>query len=748
MWKHIVAVTMLLATGMAAGKDRPLTEQDLERIAQKLSTSLVQVEIQLQMDNGEAPREVCPNCGRVHNQSEHLEQERPMVRAGYLLSDHRVLLRDPSIHPRFIKSWAVRFGEQTAGAKPVALARQQPAMLLELEGPLAGAVPLAFQANGKVELGIQYVLRDGRWYVSATAVSLAPTVFVRTDQKHLSLGSVPPLLTDRKGVPVGICLIDHLRLGDSWKGSPLDWPMVSMAEIDRLNQMLGQRAARAAFCAQLNFRSPRGEGDSAFPFSRFMPSETGGGQASATEQTTLALLVGSDQVLVFAALDQGQTARLEKITLCPQEGEPIPASFVGSLKDFGCLVARPDQPREGAMELVPGTIHDYADQLLLTLRAEVWGKRQVVRFDHVFLSNLEVGWRNGVYPRFEGADRSVLVDLSGRVVAIPMPRRPAPRSERYSYHGDGESLSLPAQQCRELLADLACRYDSSNVPVTDKDEDRIGWMGVELQDVSSELAREKNVSYETRNGEVGGLVTFVYPDSPASQAGVKPGMVLLRLYPEGKPCPVDVKVEDERYSGMSEIWEHLDEIPEEYMDRAPSPWPSARSSLNAVLTKLGIGQRYTAEFCEDGKTFRRDFTVTASPPHYDSAPRVVSKDLGLTVRDLTFEVRRHLRRAPEEPGVVVSKVKPGSKAAVAGIKPFEVITHVNDGPVMNVAEFEKLTADQTTLNLSVKRMTRGRVLKIRMDRKAATTQSTTTQSAATAPAGPVASQPHNVETRP
>ncbi len=96
-----------------------------------------------------------------------------------------------------------------------------------------------------------------------------------------------------------------------------------------------------------------------------------------------------------------------------------------------------------------------------------------------------------------------------------------------------------------------------------------------------------------------------------------------------------------------------------------------------------------------------------------------SDPLGITVRDMTYAYRRRLRKADDDPGVVVSKVEPGSKASVAGVKPYETITHVNDQPVMTVKDFERLIAGQTELRLSVKRMVQGRVVKITLGPPAA-----------------------------
>ena len=85
----------------------------------------------------------------------------------------------------------------------------------------------------------------------------------------------------------------------------------------------------------------------------------------------------------------------------------------------------------------------------------------------------------------------------------------------------------------------------------------------------------------------------------------------------------------------------------------------------------------------------------------------------MTVRDLTFEVRRYFQKKPDDPGVIVSKVEPGSKGAVSGIKPYEIVTQVNDATVANIKDFEKLTAGEEELRLSLSHLTRSRIVKVK-----------------------------------
>ena len=221
-------------------------------------------------------------------------------------------------------------------------------------------------------------------------------------------------------------------------------------------------------------------------------------------------------------------------------------------------------------------------------------------------------------------------------------------------------------------------------------------------------------------------MTYVYPDSPAAKAGVEPGWVLLRIDAEGQPKPIEVHVDADPFSDQPFPWERLDGAPESVFERIfmYTPWPRAANSVVRAITEVGFGKKYTVEFFHDGKVDKKDFVVAEGPAHFDTAPKYKEPGLGLTVKDMTYEVRRYMQKKLEDPGVIVGKIEMGSKASKAGIKPFEVITHVNDQPVMNVKDFEKLTKGQEEVRLSVKRMTKGRIVKIKVTDAAASQPAT------------------------
>jgi S1-C subfamily serine protease len=69
------------------------------------------------------------------------------------------------------------------------------------------------------------------------------------------------------------------------------------------------------------------------------------------------------------------------------------------------------------------------------------------------------------------------------------------------------------------------------------------------------------------------------------------------------------------------------------------------------------------------------------------------------------------------PGIIISKIKPGSRASVSGLKPYEIITRINGVPVYDVNQFNKLINGNKELRFSVKRMFESRIVKIRMNQR-------------------------------
>jgi hypothetical protein len=707
-------LTLALITPGAAPPEQGAA-LDHAAVLAKLDPAFVQVEFTLKYDQGDEPScdgwmTRCPNCGELHvsGTSGSVEQQRPVEATGLLVDARTVITADPLIHPRFVERIAVRAAGQRAEARVAAYVLGEPALLLELTSPLDGARPLAFAAAaGRPALCASRERVGGLW-----TASLRPyTPQLLTDElgRRYSLAPAFAVILDETGRPAGLSVSGHLPVDDSWRGSPVSWAAWSASEMTAALQRLQARCESSLFHITLLFRSPKSNDE---PYGRYFEAFDRD-QQTPTRHDAVGVMLDDQRVVVLEALAPKDTARLEQILVNVPGGAPLAAQFECSLRDYGCLVARTERPLAGAeltWSSAPITAH--AANLLLAAEILVAGERRIARFMHQRLADFEPSWTGRLYPALSGGGEHLfLFTRAGELVALPVVRRlNVSLREHWS---SGRAELTPAEVLLEALRDLPSHADPGNRPLPPEEEDRLAWMGVELQALNPDLARVHGVSHQTRNGETGAVVSHVYPGSPAESSGVQPGWILLRLHVDGEPRPVELRLEPDDYQEFGGVpWENLDEIPTEYLAELPAPWPAAENALSRALTDLGIGRHYRAEFVADKETVLRDFEVAQAPLSYEGAARYASAALGLTVRNLTYEVRRFLRWADDQPGVIISRIEGGQPAAVAGLKPYEIITQVNDQPLHDVQAFEKMAGASPELRFVVSRMGRERVVKI------------------------------------
>ena len=274
----------------------------------------------------------------------------------------------------------------------------------------------------------------------------------------------------------------------------------------------------------------------------------------------------------------------------------------------------------------------------------------------------------------------------------------------------------PLAHFRAIIEAPDAHLDASNIPLSEGQENRVAWLGTEIQSLDADLARAMGIADKTGEGMTGLMVTYVYEGSPAARRGLEVGDVLLRIHTREEPRPIELVDESYYVFDLQAFpWDQLDEIPEEYFDRIPPPWPPANGFLNKLLTDLGAGNDFSLEYLRDGDLRHLDMVVEYSPPYFRTASKVEHEELGVTVRDMTYEVRRCLQRTAADPGVIISTLAPGSRASVSGLRPYEIITHVNGEPVMNVADFARLASDRGEVRLAVRRFNSDRIVSITVE---------------------------------
>ena len=192
------------------------------------------------------------------------------------------------------------------------------------------------------------------------------------------------------------------------------------------------------------------------------------------------------------------------------------------------------------------------------------------------------------------------------------------------------------------------------VQLTEYGEIRRGWLGVRIQDVDEDIAE----SIDGLDRAAGAVVTGV-PEGPSKDAGILQGDVIVIF--DGH------EVEDVRdlvqTVGNTEVGKAVDVV-------------VVRDGAQVTLS-VTLGLR------DDEKLARAD-----EPDVPEDSPKDY-EDLGITLSNLTDEIREGLDLAVGLEGVVVVDVLETSEAFEKGLKSGDVIVEAGQENVTSLAEFEE-----------------------------------------------------------
>ena len=153
------------------------------------------------------------------------------------------------------------------------------------------------------------------------------------------------------------------------------------------------------------------------------------------------------------------------------------------------------------------------------------------------------------------------------------------------------------------------------------------------------------------------------------------------------------------------------------------PWPSRGNLLTRMLQVIGKGATVELGYVHDGKILKKQFVIEQSRPDALSAKKYKDKKIGLTVKDLTYEVRAGLKLKEDDKAIVVSKVEPGTPAALARINGFELIRAVDGADIASVNDFksaitEAKKAGKKSVRITVEWMGKTRLADLKFEAKA------------------------------
>ncbi len=197
---------------------------------------------------------------------------------------------------------------------------------------------------------------------------------------------------------------------------------------------------------------------------------------------------------------------------------------------------------------------------------------------------------------------------------------------------EGIGFAIPINRAKALLSDLI--EHGRIIPA---------WIGVRVQEVNPILAQ--TLDLEKAEGVI---VSDVEEKSPAEKAGLKVKDVI-------------VEADNQRIRNLSD-WEDL-----VYLARA-------NQTLDIV-------------FLRDGKKINARLVPESIPTHASESSKT---KLGMTVANISSSIAYRLGTTDRR-GVVIAGVDRGSVAYKAGLEVGDIIRQINDQPVRDIKDYEKLT---------------------------------------------------------
>ena len=177
-----------------------------------------------------------------------------------------------------------------------------------------------------------------------------------------------------------------------------------------------------------------------------------------------------------------------------------------------------------------------------------------------------------------------------------------------------------------------------------------GYLGVGIQEVTQDLAKLFGLK-QTQ----GALVSDVNEGSPAEQAGIKQGDIIIG------------------YQG-SLVQDAV--------------------ALQRAVTRTPVGTKATAKVVRNGHEMDLTVTIGEQP----DSTKIARADqgssehplAGVAVQELDRQTAHELGLTKKTQGVVVMDVEPDSLASQAGLMPGDVIREINKQPVKSVKDYEKI----------------------------------------------------------
>jgi serine protease Do len=237
-----------------------------------------------------------------------------------------------------------------------------------------------------------------------------------------------------------------------------------------------------------------------------------------------------------------------------------------------------------------------------------------------------------------GNSGGALVNVKGELVGI----NTAIFTRSGGYMGIG--FAVPSQMVKAVIDSLVSKGKVVR-----------GWLGVTIQEVSPELAKQ----FGLKNAR-GALVSDILEGSPADKAGITRGDVIIEV--DRKPVENAVQ-------------------------------------LRNLVAGLAVGAKVNVKAIRDKKEKSFDVAIGEQPKDLARGGPPSPEEggsgalAGLSVHDVSPEFAQRFGLPDDEEGVVVTRVESGSLADDAGVQRGDLIMEINRQAVRNTRDFNRIAED-------------------------------------------------------
>ncbi len=239
----------------------------------------------------------------------------------------------------------------------------------------------------------------------------------------------------------------------------------------------------------------------------------------------------------------------------------------------------------------------------------------------------------GPYDNFIQTDASInpgnsggpLFSMDGRVIGI---------NTAIVAQGQGIGFATPINMAKSILGDLKTKGKVSR-----------GWLGVSVQDVNEDIA--KNLNHKSRSGAI---VTDVFKGDPADRAGIRVEDIIIEI--NGKPI----------------------------------------KDTHDLLLKIAgfrVGEKVSLKVVRNGREMMFNLTVAERK---DKPEVIASREtrgyFGVMAQEIPQEISRQLGISRDS-GVVIVDVENGSPAEEVGLQPQDIIVQVNKVKISSMKIYKR-----------------------------------------------------------